>query len=977
MGVVYKARQLSLDRIVAVKLILAGQFAGPQSVQRFRGEAAAAAVLRHPNIIAIHEIGLQADQHFFSMDYVEGQNLAQLVGNRPLPADQAARYVKLLAEAISYAHAQGILHRDLKPSNVIVEAATDQPRLTDFGLAKRLDGDSSLTVTGQVLGSPSFIPPEQAAPSSQKVGKRSDVYGLGAILYYLLTARPPFQALSLPATVNQVLTTEPLAPRLLNAGIPRDLETICLKCLEKEPSRRYQTAQALAEELGRLLRREPILARPAGLAEKAWRWCQRRPTIACLAGVTSLLLLTVLIGSPIAAFRINNARAAERAARRFLQAESYTEDMNLVQQAWEEGNLRRAHKLLRKHAPAQGEPELRGFEWRYLWNLCQDHSLYAFTNFENDIRALVFAPNSKFLAVGAGHIIKFLDINSYKERGEIRDADTNDVVWTMAFRPNSENILATGGILGTIRMWNLATKEITTFAQKTNSIDSLAFSPDGRLLAAACVGSLFVWSVDEKRTLWATNSDIPPRDVAFTPGGEALVSGGGGGNGNARVWDAATGKELAPFQTLHKGWLNNIAFAPDRRTVATSASDGQIILWDFAARRTNGPPIKGGDGHIAFSPDGRLVACVGVDYVARIWDTASLRPVGVIRNPGPVRTLAFTPDSTRIVCGGEDHAVRVWDVAGSADQDTLKGHERWVMQVAFSATGKTLASVDFDQALTKLWDVHTRRFITNIPCGARAGGGAAFSPDGTVLATSSFLGPVMLWDTFTLHWLRGLTNDFPVSSLAFSPDSKVLAVSSGFLTVRALGPHLAFWDVASGQKLNRLTNAAPAAAAVSFSKDGELVAVGYHTGLVRLWDWKTGSKIKEFQEHSGQVPTVAFSAGGGMLASGCDEDELVVVYGLAPPKKLKVLEGHTGGVKSIAFAPDDKTLAAAGNDGTIRLWNLATDQPVLTLKKHTGNVVSVAFSPDGNFLASCGADADVHLWPAPSFDEIARIESRR
>ncbi len=241
MGVVYRARQLSLERIVALKMILAGQFAGKQMIQRFRGEVTAAALLQHPNIVAIHDVGIHDDQHYFSMDYVAGQNLSQLVGNRPLPPAKAARYVKLIAEAIHYAHQQGILHRDLKPSNVLVDAS-DQPRITDFGLAKRLDGDASLTVTGQMLGSPNFMPPEQASSQRGKVGRHSDVYGLGAILYHLLTARPPFQAESFESVINQLLNSEPVSPRLLNSSVPPDLETICVKCLQRS---RHAATKAL------------------------------------------------------------------------------------------------------------------------------------------------------------------------------------------------------------------------------------------------------------------------------------------------------------------------------------------------------------------------------------------------------------------------------------------------------------------------------------------------------------------------------------------------------------------------------------------------------------------------------------------------------------------------------------------------------------------------------------------------------------
>ena len=279
MGIVYRARHLSLDRIVAVKMLLFGPLSSPEFVKRFRAEASAAASLQHPNIVAIHEVGVHQGEQYFAMDYVEGQSLAKLLANGPLPARSAASYLKTIAEAIHYAHERGILHRDLKPSNVLIDAS-NQPRVTDFGLARRLEGDSELTVTGQVLGSPNYMPPEQAMGRRGKVSRRSDVYSLGAMLYHLLTGRPPFVGEGLTDTLEQVLNSEPVSPRLLNPSAPRDLETICLKCLEKEPDKRYATSQALADELGRFLNHEPVRARPVTRAERAWRWCQRKPALA-------------------------------------------------------------------------------------------------------------------------------------------------------------------------------------------------------------------------------------------------------------------------------------------------------------------------------------------------------------------------------------------------------------------------------------------------------------------------------------------------------------------------------------------------------------------------------------------------------------------------------------------------------------------------------------------------------------------------
>ncbi len=290
MGVVYRSRQKSLNRIVALKMIRAGRLADDAEVKRFRTEAEAAANLQHPNIVAIHEIGDHEGQHYFSMDYVEGKDLAQLVSGGPLSTALAARYVKTIAEAIAYAHQRGTLHRDLKPHNVLIDQH-DQPRITDFGLAKLTKHDSSLTLEGAVMGSPSYMPPEQATGRHDQVGPHSDVYSLGAILYELLTGQPPFKAETPLATLHKVVEEEATPPSKINPRVSADLETICLKCLEKSPERRYATARALAEDLERFLNDEPVLARPASVWRKAWSWSRRHPRVMVLGMAVGLALL--------------------------------------------------------------------------------------------------------------------------------------------------------------------------------------------------------------------------------------------------------------------------------------------------------------------------------------------------------------------------------------------------------------------------------------------------------------------------------------------------------------------------------------------------------------------------------------------------------------------------------------------------------------------------------------------------------------
>ncbi|MEW6730767.1 MAG: serine/threonine-protein kinase, partial [Acidobacteriota bacterium] len=296
MGVVYKARQVSLNRTVAIKMMQPGLLASKAEIERFRIEAEAAANLQHPNIVVIHEIGELDGLHYFSMDYVEGENLAQLVSNSTLPVTRAVQYVKIIAEAVHYAHQQGILHRDLKPSNILLDQF-DQPRITDFGLAKHIESDSRLTATGAVLGTPSYMPPEQAASQRIAMSAASDVYSLGAILYELLTGRPPFQAATPLDTVMMVLNHEPVSLRMLNPKLDKDIETICLKCLEKDPLRRYQSAQELAEDLKRYLKGEPIKARPIHLSARAWRWSKRNVGIS----VAAVALFLLAVGATISA----------------------------------------------------------------------------------------------------------------------------------------------------------------------------------------------------------------------------------------------------------------------------------------------------------------------------------------------------------------------------------------------------------------------------------------------------------------------------------------------------------------------------------------------------------------------------------------------------------------------------------------------------------------------------------------------------
>ena len=476
MGIVYAARQKSLNRIVALKRILHGTLADAGQVRRFRAEAEAAARLHHPNIVGIYEIGEHEGQQYFSMEYIEGQNLADLVREGPLPARRAAEFLKTIATAVAYAHQQGVLHRDLKPSNVLVDEH-DQPHITDFGLAKLLTGDADLTLSGQVLGTPSYMSPEQAAGDRAAVGPGADIYSLGALLYHLLTGRPPFVAEAQAETLRQAREAEPAAPRSLNPSVPPDLETICLKCLAKESPRRYATAQALAADLGRFLRGEPIHARPVTRVERAWSWCRREPALATALAVVALALVVVPVVASVSARRVQSARGNETQQRQ--RAERLASEEKARQHyAGQHAALAATRERQRASAVAQ--------------TLGMERAETAFAKGANPDGMATLATllrTSPTNRVVTERLLSALSVLEWPLLARRAAAATGHVTEAV-FSPDG-TLLATGTDQGTVRLWEVATGEPRTPPLSlTGVVKRIRFGAQSRFFAACTEDSV-------------------------------------------------------------------------------------------------------------------------------------------------------------------------------------------------------------------------------------------------------------------------------------------------------------------------------------------------------------------------------------------------------------------------------------------------------------------------------------------------------
>jgi WD40 repeat protein len=1012
MGVVYRAFQVRLSRLVALKVLRGGVYADAVERERFRTEAEAAARLQHPSIIQIYEVGEHAGQPYVALEYVDGGSLAQKLAGAPLLPRQAAALLETLARAMHYAHQRGVVHRDLTPNNVLL-TTEGHPKIADFGLAKLVVGGAEQTQSGAILGTPSYMAPEQAGGKSREVGPATDVYALGAILYEALTGRPPFKANTPLDTMLLVTSEEPVSPRRLQPRTPHDLETICLKSLAKQPHKRYASAEDLAEDLRSFLAGEPIQARPVGRWERGAKWVRRRPGLSLLLGVSGLAVLALIVAlgalwqnaesrahviarlgvaetalkerqgqltlledgvkkqqglldeKRTAIQQLERASAEERAKTQAAQAITrqaiYIRDMQFAQDALDKEQPQRLLRLLENH-----QEDVRRFEWHYLWRLCHRERL-ALRGHQGNIFGVRFAPDGKTLC-SVDDLGQFRLWNPVTGEALAVPGGATVPIAAADFSPDGK-LLAAGGTDGTVFLWNWPRGDSAgRFTAGTKSITALTFAPDGAAIATGTDGVVRLWNTatrKEQAVFRRHGSGI--LRVTFSPDGKLMATVSDDHSG--KLWETASGKERHTFSGTDGAWVRGLAFSLDGKTLAMAEGHpfikqkiGAVRLWDLETlHQTAALDVpNGGVFGVAFSPDARVVAVGANSGIIKLWDPAA-RTVRdtIVAHGDRIHALDFSTEGLTLASAGNSGILKLWDAIPSSAPLALQAHPGDINTVALTPGTKVLFATSRD-GMVSVWDLAA----ANLRASFRAHAGdifsAALAADGTLLATGGSDGVINLWDPSSRAQLASLDGHAgTIHGLAFSLDRQTLAAATANGTVQ-------LWDVQNRRLRETLKERATKMLAVTFSPDGKsLASAGYDDveNLVTLWDLATRQPLRTFTSNLNSIISLSFSPEGKLLASA-HYSGVVKVVDTQTGQEVAHLAGHNDHALKALFSPDGKTLATSSEDGTVKLWDVASWLERFTLKGHGAPVSALAFAGDSRLLVTGAHGGAVKVWDA-------------
>jgi WD40 repeat protein/serine/threonine protein kinase len=1009
-GVVFMAEQQQpVRRKVALKVLKPGMDSA-LVIARFEAERQALALMDHPNIAKVHDGGsTPSSRPYFVMELVKGVPITELCDQNHLTPRERLELFIPVCLATQHAHQKGIIHRDLKPSNVLVmmHDTTPVPKIIDFGVAKALGQELTdktlFTGFAQMIGTPLYMSPEQAGLSDLDIDTRSDIYALGVLLYELLTGSTPFSKKRFkqaaydeirriireeepprPSTrlseskdaLPSISAQRRMEPARLTKLVRGELDWIVMKALEKDRTRRYESASALAADVQRYLHDEPVQACPPSAWYRFRKFARRNK--AGVVTATSLALGGLLaIGGLVSALLVQASSSAEvRAEQKQTQGAldrerrtndslvlslsreqhaSYLRSIALADRELAINNVGRAEELL------DGCPlRLRGWEWDYLKRRpCGPLTL---TVPGAAVWGVAFSPEGKHLAA-TGVLLPGVTVWDRATGKQVRRLAGTGRAERLAYSPDGKHLVA-AGVDGRVRVWDVtAAKEVRALQGHEGCVVSVAYSPDGKLLASASWDrTVILWDAltwQQLRVLRGHTKGV--HGIAFAPDGSRLAS--ASSDGTVRVWEVKTGRELHTLRG-HAGPVMNVAFARDG-LLASAGFDGTVKLWNATAGRYL-DTLRADIAllfAVAVSPDGKRLATGGLERSVHVWDLEARQEVLTLRGHGDiVSDLAFSPDGHQLASASGDGTVKVWG-AGPASANagpealTLRGHNGAALGVVFHPDGRRLASAGGDETV-RLWDTTTGEELAMLRGHAGPVWGLALSRDGRVLASTSSGGVVHLWDVEARKERRTFRGF--AAAVALSPDGGRVASASeeGLLFV---------WDTATGKEAIPPWRAhGSSVVGLAFSPDGRRLATTSMDGTAKIWDAATGRSVLALTGHRSIIQSVAFSADGKRLATA-SWDKTAKVCDAATGKELLTLHGHDDRVLGVAFSPDGKLLATASWDNTAKVWDAATGKAIATLRGHTGYVCGVAFSRDGKRLASAGGyrgKGEVKVWDA-------------
>src|SRR5262245_616721 len=970
MGVVYRARDTALNRLVALKMILAGQFASEREVKRFRTEAEAAARLDHPNIVPIYEVGEQDGRPFYSMKFMEGGTLTKRLASSPAPLDHrySASLLVKIARAVHHAHQRAILHRDIKPGNILLDGH-GEPHVSDFGLAKCLDSADGLTLSGATLGSPNYMSPEQAAGKSEQLTTASDTYSLGALLYQLITGRPPFEAATSLATMEKVLHEEPVRPRSLRPEVDRDLETICLKCLEKDPQRRYASAESLAEDVERWLRHEPIRARPSTPVERLAKWIRRNPGPAALLLISCLAILAFLVGQTIMSVRVNRANTETRATNARLSA-------NLYELRWRQAD-----------EASRADDRSEAIAW--------------FSRFLRD------NPSD---STAAARLLSMLSSINFPVPLLPPLVNEAPVLW-MSFSQAGDR-LAAGCIDGKVRLWNVRSgrQEFDLLHPAEVRQCLLAGENDSRLVAITSEPKARLWNLGSRQMV--ATFDLGPFDAVnvlrtFTFASDRRRVAIHQHTNAVAVLDTLSGVWAAPPLRLPRA-IKSFALSPDGRLLATtSSSEAQLWRVESCQPLSVPMPFTGPYLEFNFSDDSRWLACLtpgkvwlvntatgnrereftleasGVAILAgvekliavpaepfrpiRLFDFRTGQDVGSpYDQPGfdarlhPILSSAAL--SGRIIEATWPPRLRLIDPATGRAQAEPFIHDAPISTAKFAPDGKIVATASQDRTV-RLWSAEMER---PFPLTLRASMPASmweaqWSPSGDRVLSAALLEgkcELTIWGAGDGALKQQRTLDESVYFARWSSDGKRFVTGQGIFTAR-------IWNSETCEPISPPLQHENGMTYCLFSPAGEVVATAANDHTVRLWDGTNGRSLAPPLVHPGIPLTINFTSDGRRIATA-GHDGAIHVWSVPEGKLILGPLLHRGICWVAQFSPDDRWLVSASSDNTAQLWDAATGQPVHQPFRHESPVLYAGFSPDGRAIVTSTESGIARVWDTAS-----------